>query len=370
MRSARVVARAAVAAGTVLVLAACGGSPTAAPANPSGNQDSGPTEAEQLYAEVMALSGQERRDRLVELAAEEDGLNIYTSMNAEVLSEVVSAFEDEFGIEPSVYRAGSETVLQRILQEQNAGFPGNDVVESNATEMMALQQEGVLAPYEGEREKLIPEAGLFEDWTATRFNLFAPSWNTELISGDMVPTSWEELADPKYDGMLAMELGDYDWYMALHTYWAEQGKSEEEINQLFTDMVDGASVVKGHTVMAELMSAGEFGVATSNYTYIVENAAEDGAPVTYQPPVDPVFARPNGIGLMKTAQNPATALLFTDWLLEEGQQIIDDLGLTPAVAEGDQGPELVAVDAKRLLDEGDTWSDRYDELLRGAEVIE
>ena len=54
-------------------------SPRAAAARPrrrpaaADSADSGPTEAEELYEEMAALSGQERRDRLVELAAEEDG---------------------------------------------------------------------------------------------------------------------------------------------------------------------------------------------------------------------------------------------------------------------------------------------------------
>ena len=146
-----------------------------------------------------ALTGQERRDRLIELAAEEDGLNLYTSMTADVADAVTEAFSDEFDIDVSVYRAGSETVLQRILQEQDAGFPGNDIVETNSTELVALEAEEVLATYEGERRDLVPDVGKSDTWTATRFNLFAPSWNTELISGDMVPTSWEDLADPKYD---------------------------------------------------------------------------------------------------------------------------------------------------------------------------
>ena len=38
---------------------------------------------------------------------------------------------------------------------------------------------------------------------------------------------------------------------------------------------------------------------------------------------------------MKTAANPATAMLFMDWLLEEGQEVIVDLeSLTPAIVEG------------------------------------
>lgn len=371
MRKSPTLARAAVAVGTVLALAACGGSPTAPSDGGSNNDDSGPTKAEQLYEEIFGLSGQERRDRLVELAAKEDGLNLYTSMTADVADAVTQAFTDQFDIEVSVYRAGSETVLQRILQEQDAGFPGNDVVETNSSELGALSQEGVMAEYKGERRDMVPEAGQAENWTATRFNLFAPSWNTDQVSGDLIPTSWEDLADPKYDGLLSMELGDYDWYLALYTYFLDQGKTEEQVDKLFADMVDGAKLVKGHTVQAELLSAGEFAVVASNYTYIVQRAKDEGAPVEYQPMVEPVIARPNGAGLMKNAANPATAMLFMDWMLEEGQAVIVEESLTPSIAEGGAlaDMELVAVDGARLLEEGDEWSAKYDELLTGGEVV-
>jgi iron(III) transport system substrate-binding protein len=373
MRKPRTITRAALAVGTVLALAACGGSPTSSSSGGGGGgggeSDSGPTEAEELYEEVGALTGQERRDRLVELAAEENGLNLYTSMNADILDAVVSAFEDEFDIEPSVYRASGETVLQRVLQEQDANFPGNDVVETNSGELGALQTEDVIANcVADEVVETVPEAGRGEAWTATRFNLFAPSWNTDIITDP--PTTWEDLADPKYDGQLALELGDYDWYMALGDYWIEQGKSQEEVDQLFADMIDGAVVVKGHTVMAELMSAGQFGLAASNYTYIVDAAKSAGAPVELEPLVDPVIARPNGGSCMKTAENPATGMLFMDWLMQEGQEVITAEGLTPAISEGSAEASLYPVDGDKLLEEGEAYSTEYEELLAGVEEVE
>ncbi|SOD94714.1 ABC transporter substrate-binding protein [Blastococcus haudaquaticus] len=366
MRKPRTLTSTALAAGAVMVLAACGGNPTSSSEGSNGDAASGPTGAEQLYEEVGELSGQERRDRLVELAAEEDGLNLYTSMNADMVDAVTEAFTEAFDIDVSTYRAGSETVLQRILQEQDAGFAGNDVVETNATELMALQQEDVMAQCASpERIAEVPEAGVYDDWVATRFNLFAPSWNVNIINDP--PKVWEDLADPKYDGQLALELGDYDWYMALTNYWLEEGKSQEEVDQLWADIVDGAKVVKGHTVMAELMSAGQYGLASSNYTYIVEAAMADGAPLETQPYINPIIARPNGGSCMKTAQNPATAMLFMDWLLEEGQAVLADQAATPSTVQIES--ELIPVDGQLLLDEGSEWSQRYDDLLSGVETI-
>jgi iron(III) transport system substrate-binding protein len=355
-----------------LTLAACGGSPTATTGAGAEGSGAPANQAESVYADLVALSGQERRDELVKRAEEEGSLTIYTSMTSDVADAVVEAFEDTFDLDVSLYRAGSETVLQRILQEQKAGFAGNDVIETNATELFALASEGALADYQGERRELVPEAGRFEGWTATRFNLFSPSWNTDLVKDLGVPTSWEDLADPKYDGQLSMEVGDYDWYLTLYKHWQEQGKSEAEIDKLFADMADGAKIVKGHTVQGELLSAGQFAVVTSNYTYLVERVKQKGAPVDYTPLVEPVIARPNGVGLMKTATNPAAAMLFADWLLEEGQEVIAEEGLTPSITEGAdplEGVEVIPVDVEALLNESDMWSKKYDAVIQGGEQV-
>ncbi len=365
----------ALALAAAVAVTGCGGSPTSSQGDKKdAGSKGGTSKAEKLYSEISALTGAERRDKLVSLAQEEGEFNLYTSMTSEVADSVTEAFTDEFDVDVNLYRAGSETVLQRVLQEQKAGYAGNDAVESNANEMFALSQEGLLAEYAGDRRDMVPDAGRFEGWTATRFNLFAPSWNTKLVKKGEEPKSWEELADPKWDGKLSMELGDYDWYLTLSGYWKEQGKSQAEIDQLFADMADGAKIVKGHTVQGELMSAGQFAVTASNYSYLVEQQKRAGAPLEYLPFVEPVIARPNGIGLMKTAEHPAAAMLFADWLLEEGQQILVDEGLTPSISEGGDDPladvEVIPVDVETLTTSGEEWSTKYDKVVSGGEVLE
>ena len=255
-----------------LVVAGCGGSPSSSGAG----SDSGPTKAEKFYDEMGSLTGQERRDKLVKEAQKEGELDFYTSLTSDTSDVVTETFSEKFDIDVNLYRSNSETVLQRILQEEGANYAGNDVVETNATEMFALSSEKLLAEYKGERRDLVSEQGRFDGWTATRYNLFAPSWNTKMVKPSEAPTKWEDLADPKWDGQLSMELDDYDWYLSLYKYWEEQGKSEEEIDKLFADMADGAKIVKGHSVQGELMSAGQFSVTASNYTYLVERAQGKG----------------------------------------------------------------------------------------------
>jgi iron(III) transport system substrate-binding protein len=354
-----------------LILSGCGSSPTSGGGDKSGQ--SGQTAAEKLYAEIGGMTGQQRRDRLVEAAKKEGQLDVYTSMTSDVADVVSGAFTDAFDIDVNLYRAGSETVLQRILQEHGANFQGNDVTETNANELFALNKEGLLGTYAGARRDLVPEAGRFDGWTATRFNLFAPSWNTKLVPAGQQPKTWEDLADPKWDGKLSLEVADYDWYLTLYGYWKKKGKSDAEIDQIFGGMASGAKIAKGHTVQGELLSAGQFAVVASNYSYIVQRAKAKGAPVDYLPFVQPVIARPNGVGLMKNAKHPATAMLFADWLLEEGQKLLQDEGLTPAIAPGDdplKGLEVIPVDIPTLIDHGSEWSKRYDTLVSKGEKVD
>jgi iron(III) transport system substrate-binding protein len=370
VRSPRAMLALVVMAGLSVVLAAtsCGASPTAS----NDSTANGPTAAEKLYAEMNGLTGKARRDKLIGLAEKEGTLDLYTSMTSDVADAITGAFSDAFKVDVNLYRAGSETVLQRILQEHGAHYQGNDVVETNANELFALNKEGILATYAGERRDMVPEAGRFEGWTATRFNLFAPSWNTALVPAGQQPKTWEELADPKWDGKLSMELTDYDWYLTLYGYWKKQGKTDAEIDKIFTDMANGAKIAKGHTVQGELLSAGQFSVVASNYSYIVQRAKAKGAPVDYLPFVQPVIARPNGFGLMKSAKHPAAAMLFADWMLEEGQQLLKKEWLTPAIAEGNdplKGIEIIPVDLKTLVENGEEWSKRYEKVVSGGQTV-
>jgi iron(III) transport system substrate-binding protein len=354
----------------VATAAACGGS-----GDNSSEEAASPAPVERAsgYEETLAalegLSGDERRAKLVELVEAEGGLSFYTSMSPSVVDEVVSAFEDEFGIDVALYRATSEVVLARLMEEAAADFHGADVVESSGLEMVNLVAEGVLVPYESPSAvEVVPEA-LADGYTASRFNTFVVSWNTDLVAPGEEPKSWEELADPKWKGRLAVDGSDVDWFKTLWEHWVDQGMSEEEADRLAEAMAANFVVVNGHTVLGELMAAGEFDIGV-NYLHIVENLAAEGAPLAWQPAVEPVFPRANGVGLVKGAQHPASAMLFYDWLLAEGQEVLRDVNTTPVRADlgGTGDLEQVAVDLASLAAEQETWTERWDSLVRLGEV--
>lgn len=361
--------RLALAAGTAaVVLTACGSSPTADQGKQGGNSksDKAAAAAAKVYDKYNGMSGTERTDALVAAAEEEGAISVYTS-NSDI-DDIVDAFEDTYDIDVSAYRADSETVLQRLLQEKSANFFGADVVETNSAELNILEQEEQFYPYKSEFRDTVREQGLrSEVWTADRFNAFVVGWNTELVKPGEEPTSWEELADPKWKGKIAMEVGDVDWYAAMTNYWLDEGKSQDEIDDLWAGIAANSKIAKGHTATTELLSAGQFSIFASPYSSNIDDAAEDGAPVSYTPkggePVQPIAVRPNGVGLMTHAEHPAAALLFIDFLLTDGQKVLEESKRIPSVPGGFDplaGMDLIEVPEDDLLKNSEEWNKRYE----------
>lgn len=358
-------------AGLVVVLAAavgCGGGPGAA----SGQQDSS---ASSVYQQLNNLPPDQQRAKAVELAKQEGTLSLYTSYNSDVLDRIEKEFHDQFGIDVQAYRAHSETIAQRIQQESKAGRLGADAVETNFLEMAILSDSKVFAKYTGAQLKRVPEAGKFGDWEADRFNVFVPTWNTNVIKPGQAPRSWADLADPRFNGKIVLERGDYDWFAALTLYWRQHGKSQQQIDKLWHDIVDGAAVSKGHTTVTQLLAAGQTGVFASEYSYIGQEYVDKGAPLSYRPATGesslPAFARPQGVGILKGAQHPAAAWLFADWLLSpEGQKALVDAGISVSTDvpgnDAIKGLNLAKFPVKAVHEDGDKWSKRYDALLRGV----
>jgi iron(III) transport system substrate-binding protein len=360
-----------IAAGVVVLLAAAGCSsgladgPGAAPA--------GPGAASTAYAPYTGLTGQARTDKLVADAKAAGGeLDLYTS-NTDIQA-LVDGFQAAYpGIKVNAFRANSETVLQRVLQETSAHKVGNDVIDTNDFELRVLNSQGALATYDGPAKASLRPDAVFPGWQAERFNAFVVGWNTAQVPGGQGPKTFADLADPKWKGKVALEVGDWDWYAAMHTYLTDEKKMPKaDVDALFTKIVANAKVTKGHTVQGELLSAGQFAAAASVYSHTVDNAAAKGAPVAWHPISDPVILRPNGFGLMAAPKHPAAALLWADWVLGAGQQVIAKSNRIPAVENvpgftspiPDGTPVYNVPDS--VIKDSDSWNKAYDDLLRGV----
>jgi iron(III) transport system substrate-binding protein len=370
---ARVLASTLVAA--VIVAAGCG-SPTAEDGGGKSQPRTakGASKLQKVYAQVDGLAPAARRTKLIALAAKEGGkLNVYGSTNLDEAEPIMKAFEDISGIDPNLYRASSSDLLQRVLQEADANFAnGADVVYTNGPELQILDDKHLLLPLRSPFvADVVPETVVSENWAPIYLNVFTAAWNSQHVSAAQAPKTWEDVLT-KYHGKLAMEVGDWDWFATLVTqYFAKKGVSEDEAVALFKRAASGARMVDGHTLMTELLAAGEFDVGASVYKHRAAQLERAGAPVAWRPPVQPIVIRPNGVGIFADTDVPATALLFADFMLTDVQKMLLDFDRTPASSKAPgggipPGAEVLIADLRTLNDQREKWEGLYDEIARSA----
>lgn len=358
--------RALLIATALLLCAGCGGSPTA---EPKGQGEATGNRYAEVTAAVNGLDGQARRDKLVELAKEEKQLKWYTSLNQDVAEKLLDAFTEDTGVSVSLYRSGSENVRRRVLEETKAGVAGADVVETNGPEMIAMADGKAFAPLNAPAVANLVSGSKRENWVVSRFNIFAVAWNTDLVKPGQQPATYADLADPKWDGRMAMEIEDYDWYWALREHLTTDLKmTPAQVEDYFTKVASGAAFTNGHTTMRQLLVAGEYAMITSDYSYGISEVAAEGAPVAWKTPkpVQPLFARPNGVALMRNAANPAGAQLFAEWLLSDGQQVLADSNIDPSRKDlqSTGNADVRVMDLEKYLAEEEQAIEEYEGFAR------
>jgi iron(III) transport system substrate-binding protein len=364
----------------VVLLTSCGDPPSTSTDTASGGGET-VTAAEQVRGLGQTLAGLDsaaRRERLVGLARAEAGVaTLYTSMTTDDARLVLDTFRQAYDLNIELYRANSAQMLQRVLQEAEAGFSGADIVLTNALEMQVLADEQLLLPLETPATADIIASAVYPTWAGVYVQTFVAAWNTELLSEEGRPGTWEEVLTG-YPSGFAMELGDFEWFATLvQDYFVGQlGYEEAGAIDLFNQAARNATMVDGHTLMTELLAAGEFDLVASAYQARVGQLMEKGAPIGWEAAVEPLVVRPNGTGIYRDTDMPATAMLFVDFLLTDAQTIVSDVGRTPAsmTTPGGLPPgySVIAVDVEGISRDREKWETLYSSIvdLTGDAVID
>jgi iron(III) transport system substrate-binding protein len=333
----------------------------------------GASRLQAVYAQVAGLSPAARRTKLIALAQKESGkFTVYGSTNVDEAEPIVSAFKKLSGIEPSLYRASSSDVLERVVQETRAHFAnGADVVYTNGPELQTMDDRGLLLPLRSPYTKdLVQQTIVSKNWMPIYLNAFTAAWNTRRVPAAQAPRTWAEVLQ-RFPGKLAMEVGDWDWFATLVTQYFEKqkGMSEGQAVDLFRKAAAGARMIDGHTLMTQLLAAGEFGAAASAYKHRVARLRGAGAPVEWQPAVEPIVIRPNGVGIAADTDAPASALLFADFLMTDAQKLLIGFDRTPAsnAVPGGGIParyHVLVADLRALNAQRGKWEALYEAVAR------
>ncbi|MFQ5904621.1 MAG: ABC transporter substrate-binding protein [Candidatus Binatia bacterium] len=262
----------------------------------------------------------------IEKAKAEGKLRIYGTTQIPQMQVVIKHFEKKYPfLEVEYYRAGGEKLAHKIVTEIRAGRHLADVIHISGAETMMLKKMGFLGRYESTERRHIRDIYKDKDsnWTGVYANLELIGYNKTLVSSGDVPRSHKDLLDPRWKGKIGMDPTDVEWYITqLHLLGEAKGR---EFMQRFAKQ--DIQLRRGHTLLAQLLAAGEFSLIMTLRDNTAYGLIKKGAPIDWEA-IEPVIPNPaNAVSLPKRPPHPNAARLWIDYVLSrKGQGILRGFG--------------------------------------------
>jgi iron(III) transport system substrate-binding protein len=260
---------------------------------------------------------------LSEARRERGTVRWYTALNINGSKPLADAFEKKYPfLKVAINRLSNERIMNRIFAEAKSGTPQFDV--TSFAYLPLLAEKGLLARYQSPQAKSYLE-GFFDSkghWTTMYSNLIVLGYNTRQVSAASAPRDWSDLLDPHWNDKIGMDPEVGIWYGAmLHNMGKEKG--EKFFRSLAQQKIQWR---RGHSLLAQLMTAGEFPLALV-YAFNISQLQQNGAPVKWVTSANPIVATTSGIGVSAKTDAPASSKLFIDFALSlEGQKVITETG--------------------------------------------
>ncbi len=309
-------------------------------------------------------TGADRSARILAGAKREGTVAVYSSITLETMTRIVTAFEKKYATKVDLWRGTAGDILRRVATEARGRRFAVDVVEGAAADTGSLAREDVLqevsSPFHAE---LMPGAVVKgRPWVSSRLSIFIAAYNTNAVSRAELPKTYEDLLHPRWRGRIGIEAGDANWLMAM-----ADTMGEPRALKLFGDIAakNGFAPRVGHTLIANLIASGEVPFSLTIYSEAVDRLKRTGAPIEALY-LAPLIGMDNGLGVMKRSPHPYAAMLFYDFMLSDGQKIMQD-DFYPASNLKYQrlpaGAKPVMMDVPKYLDQNAKWTRLYKDIL-------
>jgi iron(III) transport system substrate-binding protein len=299
-------------------------------------------------------------------AKQEGALVVYTVWDVDHIRSLTDAFSKRFpGINGTYWQATRSEVTTRTLTEHQGNQASVDVILTEAP--LVLHAAGATQPYQTVQgnslfvnDAIAPVASL---------QIQALAYNTKKLKREDVPKSWEDITNPKYKGIVAlddpMRAGPLSSMLAAF-------KDEWKDDARWVNFIKGLKALnvpvhKSTTAMFRLLVAGEYSVVVPALFHDVVHDKETGSPVDFARGAGPVVS-PQQAAIYVKAPHPTAAKLFAEWLVSpEGQAAIDAVGRPSArkgfksktSIENGWGPNVkpIVVSNKAYIEDARKWLD-------------
>ncbi len=303
---------------------------------------------------------QQELARLVEGAKTEGTVVWRDGLKPDEAGPIIEAFQKKYPfIKVDHGRISDTESRERILREFQAGMNNVDVFDVSSELVPALLKAGVFAEYDWTRAFAVRPEQLPADARGLIYvtaSVKGIGLNTQLLSEQDAPKTWEGLLDPRWKGKLVVDSRP-NTFVHLMPAWGEQ-KVLDFLKQLAAQQ---PRFRRGQTESIQLMAAGEFPLIAGTYRHSLLLVKDQGAPLAYVQP-DPVPVSLDHYGVAAKAPHPNAARLFLGWLATEGQKVLDDATRRGIPLPGFDTEPARAAQGKQLSLFVGQWVDRSAEL--------
>mgnify|MGYP002630299681 CR=1 FL=1 len=258
---------------------------------------------------------------------------VYTGRHYD-LEAAFTQFAEETGISVA-FLPGTDVELRERIAAEGEETQADVFLTVDAGNLAIAADEGLFAPLDS---PLLDEAvpANFRDPDSLWFGLTLRArtiiYNSDVLTLDQVPTTYEELADPIWDGRLCLRNSSNVYTQSLvASMIAHHGESEAL--RIVSGWADDAEILANDTLIIDSIAAGLCDVGIANHYYLARSYEQDpNLPVALvwanQDPATPngrgTHVNISGGGVTRYADNPDLAQQLLEWLATDGQHALVD----------------------------------------------
>jgi len=258
----------------------------------------------------------------------------YTGLATQASDAVSKLFTEQTGIPVEYFRAGSNNLVQKFEQERQAGqVRCSAFLLAIPTLVAQWSEQGVLTPYDSPEFAHYPPEFVVAGYAGpTSGEPLGMAYNTEMVSADEAPKTWEDLLDPKWKGKLAL-TDAASASSALHWFAAIQSVYGKEFMEKLSQQ--DVLVRTGGADVANTLVSGERPVAACITQSHASRAIGKGGALRIVVPDAGAPMISTIICIPAEGPDPETAKKFVDFILSEEIQVqLQDEYYSPSLRIG------------------------------------
>jgi iron(III) transport system substrate-binding protein len=257
------------------------------------------------------------------VGGDEQVVRVYSGRHYD-LEEAFTRFSDETGISVE-FLNGSDPELRERIAAEGEDTQADVFMTVDAANLAVAADEGIFQPLDSPvLDTAVPESLRDPEnrWFGLSIRARTIVYSTERLSGDEIPTTYAELADPAWKGRVCLRNSSNTYTQSLvASLIANRG--EDEARRIVEGWAANAELLANDVMVLESIADGRCDVGITNHYYLARKLEEDPefpvGLVWADQEGDGTHVNISGAGVTKYADDPDLAQRLLEWLATDGQ---------------------------------------------------